>query len=57
MQNYDLIKALFIQILEGVNAIHTKTGHAHLNLNLKNILVGADFKLKVTGLGSARPLD
>lgn len=53
MQKPDMIKALFVQICHGVSAIHSKIGHAHLNLNLKNILVGADYKLKVCGLSSA----
>ena len=34
-----------------------KTGHAHLDLKLDNVLIGPDQQLKICDLGFAQPLD
>lgn len=47
---------LFNQILAGVSFIHA-SGHAHLDLSLENVLVGAEGQLKVCDFGLARPSD
>lgn len=36
---------------DGVRALHTKAGMAHVDLKLENILVGDDAKVKLSDFG------
>jgi len=47
-----LIRSLFHQLVEGVEYLHTN-GVAHLDLKLENLLLGEDFKLKITDFDDA----
>ena len=51
MENKRLVRHLFVQMCQGVHALHTETGHAHLDLKLDNFLVGKDQKLKLCDFG------
>lgn len=44
-------KHYFMQLLDGVEHLHSKAGVAHLDLKLENILIGDDFKLKLCDFG------
>ena len=46
-------KALFVQVLNGVEYMHGSAEIAHLDLKLENILIGKDCKLKICDFGFA----
>jgi serine/threonine protein kinase len=46
-----LAKALFLQILNGVEYLHKEVGLAHLDLKLENVLIDDDFRLKLCDFG------
>ena len=48
-----LVNYLFLQVCDGLKAVHEKAQYAHLDLKLENILIGSDFKLKLCDFGSA----
>ena len=49
-----LAKYLFKQICNGVDALHTTAGFAHLDIKLENILISKDYKLKLCDFGFAQ---
>ena len=51
-----LLKHLFVQICKGVDSLHTKAGHAHLDLKVDNILIGDDYLLKLCDFGFVHPV-
>ena len=53
----NLLRYLFLQICDGLQAVHIKARYAHLDLKLENILIGNDFKLKLCDFGSACHVD
>ena len=50
-----LHKFLMLQVLSAVSDLHTCANLAHLDINLQNILVGEDGRLKLCDFGVARP--
>ena len=46
-----LLKQVLYQICKGVDSMHTKAGHAHLDLKLENILIGDDYLFKICDFG------
>ena len=44
-------------ICDGLNALHKKAKHAHLDIKLENILIGYDFEPKIADFGFAQPVD
>ena len=51
-----LLKGLFLQILEAVEATH-KAGICHLDIKLENILVAQDYTVKLCDFGLAKSID
>lgn len=51
-----LLRYLIAQICQGVDALHTTAGYAHLDLKPDNILIGDDYRLKVCDFGSLQPV-
>jgi serine/threonine protein kinase len=49
--NEKLAKYLFLQLLNGVEFLHSKAGVAHLDLKLENILVGNNYQVKLCDFG------
>jgi len=52
-----LLKSLFTQICQGVNALHTMTGYVHMDLKCESILIGSDLQMKVCDFSSALELN
>lgn len=46
-----LAKYLFLQILDGIEFLHSKAEVAHLDIKLENILIGNNYKLKICDFG------
>ena len=53
VENDAIIRYLFAQICNGIDALHTKAQCAHLDLKLENILIGQNYKLKLCDFGFA----
>ena len=51
-----LLKHLQLQLCQGLEAVHTEAGYAHLDIKPDNILLGQDYLLKLTDFGFANPL-
>ena len=51
-----LAKSLFLQILDGVDYLHSDLKMAHLDLKLENVLIGEDFNLKLCDFGFAEEI-
>lgn len=49
--NEGLAKYLFLQILNGIEFLHSKAGVAHLDLKLENILIANNYSLKLCDFG------
>ena len=54
--NENLLKHLLFQLCKGLEAVHTTTKHAHLDIKPDNILIGDDYLLKLTDFGFAQPI-
>ena len=52
--NENLVKYLFTEICNGVNALHTEAKFAHCDIKLENVLIDQDFKLKLCDFGFAQ---
>lgn len=52
-----LLKFLFIQVCQALNALHTQANLAHLDVKLENILVADDGKLKLCDFGMVESID
>ncbi len=50
-----LVRTYFQQLIEGLEYIHSQ-GVAHLDLKLENLMLGADFKLKIIDFDQAQSL-
>jgi serine/threonine protein kinase len=48
-----LLRFVFLQVCKGVHAMHSKAGHAHVDLKLENVLVGNDALIKLCDFGMA----
>jgi serine/threonine protein kinase len=46
-----LLKALYLQLIEGVAAMHSKGGFAHMDIKLENILISQQGILKFCDFG------
>ena len=59
LYNYDLylLKRIFRQVCLGVNSLHTKANHAHLDIKAENVLLDEDKNAKLCDLCWAHPLD
>jgi len=51
-----ILRHLVSQLCSGLDHLHTKAEHCHLDLKLDNILIGNDYKLKICDLGFAKPV-
>ena len=51
------LKYLFLQVCQGLNALHTDGNMAHMDIKLENILIGNDGKLKLCDFGMVQPAD
>ena len=49
--NEGIARNLFLQILNGLEYLHSKVGVAHLDLKLENILVSQNFNIKLCDFG------
>ena len=49
-------KMLFLQMLAGLNFLH-QSGRSHREINLENMLIGSDFKIKMSGFSFAKVLE
>lgn len=56
MTDKQLLKGLFLQILEAVDSTH-KAGYCHLDIKLENILVAQDYSVKLCDFGLAKSLN
>jgi len=52
----NLLKKLFKQACQGVNSLHTKTKHAHLDIKAENFLLDENNHIKLCDLCWAHPL-
>ena len=52
-----LLKQLLVQLCNGLDAIHSKAKHAHLDLKPDNVLIGNDYMLKIMDFGFATPVE
>jgi len=50
-----VVRSYFHQLIEGLEYIHSQ-GLAHLDLKLENLMLGADFNLKIIDFDQAQPL-
>ena len=53
IENEFLLKTLFIQLCNGVSALHSKAGYAHLNLRPEKILISNELSIKICDLSLA----
>jgi serine/threonine protein kinase len=51
-----MLRYLVGQLCSGLDHLHSKAEHCHLDLKLDNILVGNDYKLKICDFGFAKPV-
>lgn len=54
--NISLAKTIFLQLLDGVEYLHTQSKLAHLDLKLENVLISNDFTFKLCDFGFVEPL-
>ena len=52
-----MVRYLFNQICSGIEALHTTSKHAHLDIKLENVLIGNDYKLKLCDFGFAQDVE
>ena len=52
-----LLKQMLVQLCNGLDAIHSKAKHAHLDLKPDNVLIGNDYMLKIIDFGFATPVE
>ncbi len=52
-----MLKFLFLQVCQGLKAMHTELKLAHHDIKLENILVSNDGLLKLCDFGMVEPLD
>jgi len=50
-----VVRSYFHQLIEGLEYVHSQ-GIAHLDLKLDNLMLGADYKLKIIDFDQAQPL-
>ena len=53
LTDLDLLKALFLQVLNAVTATH-EAGLCHLDIKLENLLVAKDYSLRLCDYGFSR---
>jgi len=46
-----LLRYVFLQVCDGVKALHTKANLAHVDLKLENVLIGEDARVKLGDFG------
>lgn len=56
LTDLDLLKALFLQVLNAVAATH-EAGLCHLDIKLENLLVAKDYSLRLCDYGFSRPTE
>lgn len=56
IKDLKLLKFLFLQVCRGVDALHTTSRMAHLDIKLENILVSESGDLKLCDFGMVRPV-
>jgi serine/threonine protein kinase len=52
-----LLKALYLQLIEGVVAMHVKGGVAHMDIKLENILISEEGVLKFCDFSFSTPIN
>lgn len=49
----ELMKTLFLELIDALSLVHNKAGYAHLDLKLENILVSKEGQVKLCDFGFA----
>lgn len=49
----ELMKTLFLELINALSLVHNKAGYAHLDLKLENILVSKEGQVKLCDFGFA----
>ena len=57
IRDAQFLKYLFLQVCQGLNALHTEGEMVHMDIKLENILIGNDCKLKLCDFGMVQPID
>ena len=52
-----LLKFVFLQVCQSLNALHTEANLAHLDIKLENILVSEDGSLKLCDFGMVENIE
>ena len=57
LKDAKMLKFLFLQICQGLDALHSQANLAHMDIKLENILVSNDGSLKLCDFGMVSPVD